>query len=117
MNMFRLLVDLGEELMVAEEGVFFLADFDGGTTVLGDQNLISWLHGDLNSLSISVQRSRSNSQHLGLVQVFDCALGQENATGCLSLGFYALNKHAVEEGRDGADGFEEGGHFDRDGFV
>lgn len=70
---------------------------------LRNQHLVTGLHTRRNPLPFLIQRTRTNSQNLCLVQFFDSALREEETAGCLGLGFYALHEDAVKEGSDGAD--------------
>lgn len=71
---------------------------------LGNQHSVanSNAHGD--ALAITVQATGSNGQNLGLVELLDAGLGQEDAAGGLGLGLDALDEHAVQERSEGTDG-------------
>lgn len=100
---------LGENvLVVAEEGVLVLADLDGAATELGDQDLVAGLDAGGDALALAVKGTGANGQDLGLVELLDGRLGQEDTRGGLGLGLDALDEDAVEQGRDGADGLEGG---------
>lgn len=78
------------------------------TTYLRDQHFVAGLHTRLYPISRLVETSRPNREHLGLVQLLDGALRQEDATRGLGLGFYPLDQNAVQKRRDGPDGPECG---------
>lgn len=86
-------------------------------TYLGNQNLVTGLHADGNPLSLPVVSARANSEDLGLVELLDGALGEEDAAGRLGLGLDALDKDAVEEGREGLDGLGCDGGLERERSV
>ena len=52
---------------------------------------------------------RSNSEDLGLVELLDAGLGQEDAAGSLGLGLDALDEDTVKEGSKSSDGLDGGG--------
>lgn len=92
--------------MVAEQAVLVLADLDGAAAKLGDQDLVAGLHADGNAVSGLVEGAGADGEDLGLVQLLDRCLGQEDARGGLGLRLEALHEHAVEERGEGADGLE-----------
>ena len=96
----------GHLLAVAEQSVLLLANLDGGTAELGDEDPVTGddAHGD--ALAVAVEGARTDGENLGLVEVLDGGLGEEDARGSLGLGLDALDEHAVEEGDEGADGAE-----------
>ena len=75
-------------------------------TYLGNQNLVAGLDAGCYPLALLVECSGPNGQYLGLVQLLDGGLGQEDAACGLGLGLEALDEHAVEERGEGADGLE-----------
>lgn len=115
-------------LMIPEQTILFLANFDRRSTILRrhtsvsntqvpldltatylrNQHAITGLDAARDTLAVLVEAPGSDSQHLGLVELLDRRLGQEDARGRLGLGLDALHQHAVEEGRQGANGFECG---------
>jgi len=107
----RLLVDLSKKLVVPEQAVLLLADLDGAAAELGNQDLVTGLDADGNAVAGLVERARADGEDLGLVQLLDGGLGQEDAACGLGLGLEALDEHAVEERGEGADGLE-GRHCD-----
>lgn len=90
--------------MISEQGVLLLANLDGRTTELRDQDLVAGLDRRSNALAIAVKGAGTDSQNLGLVELLDGRLGQEDATGGLGLGLDALNQDAVEQGSERLDG-------------
>jgi len=108
-----LLVDLGQELVIAEKRILILTNLDGRTTKLRNQNLVTGLNGRSDALAITVKSTGANSEDLCFVELLDGGLGEEDATGSLGLGLDALDEDAVEEGSEGLDGLGgDGGHFD-----
>lgn len=79
------------------------------STYLRNQHPITLLHAWLYPLAIPIQSTRADSKNLGLVELFDGALGQEDTGAGLCLGLDALNKDAVEKGGNGANRLESGG--------
>lgn len=87
------------------------------------------MHTTLNSLALLIQTPRTHSQDSRLVQFLDARLWEEDAACGFGFGFYALNKHAVEQRRERFDGFESsrlldceylnlfGGHYARNVMV
>lgn len=90
--------------MIAEERVLVLADLDGRTTELGNQDLVTGLDGRGDALAITVEGAGADSEDLSLVELLDGRLGEEDATGSLGLGLDALDKDAVEQGSESLDG-------------
>jgi hypothetical protein len=78
------------------------------STYLRNKNLITLLNTHRYPLALAIQPAGTNSQDLGLVQLLDGGLGQEDAAGCLGLGLDALHEHAVEERGERADGLQSG---------
>lgn len=95
--------------MVPEERVLLLANLDRAAPVLRHQHLVSRLYRARHALALAVEAARPDGEHLGLVELLDGGLGEEDAAGGLGLGFDALDEDAVEEGGKGADGFQGGG--------
>jgi hypothetical protein len=93
-------------LVVPEQAVLLLADLDGAAAELRDQNLVTGLDADGNAVAGLVECARADGEDLGLVQLLDGGLGQEDAACGLGLGLEALDEHAVEERGEGADGLE-----------
>ena len=60
-------------------------------------------------LSILAEEAGTDGEDLGLVELLDARLGEEDARGGLGLGLDALDEDAVEEGNEGANGADGGG--------
>ena len=73
---------------------------------LRNQDLVASRHAHAYPLALLVQSAGSYCQNLGLVEVLDRAVGQENASGSLGLGLDPLDQDAVEEGSQRLDGFD-----------
>ena len=86
-------------LVVPEKAQLLFADLDGASAELRDQDLVARLYAGGDALS---------SEDLGLVQLLDSGLGQEDAGCGLGFGLDALDEDAVEERRDAADGLDCG---------
>jgi hypothetical protein len=120
----RLLVDLGQELVVAEQRVFFIADLDGAaselqgvshrplsciistsscSTYLGNQDLIAGLHAWRHTLALLVECAGAHGEHFGFVELLDGRFRQEDAGCGFGFGLDALHENAVKERGDGAD--------------
>ena len=56
-----------------------------------------------------VQQAGADGEDLGLIELLDARLGQEDSAGGLGLGLDALDEDAVEEGHEAADGADGGG--------
>jgi hypothetical protein len=72
-------------------------------TYLGDQDLVTRLDADGYPLALLIISTGSNSQYLGLVELLDGGLGQEDAGCGLGLGLETLDEDAVEERGEGLD--------------
>jgi hypothetical protein len=68
------------------------------TTYLRNQHLIALLNAHRYPLAFAIETTGTDSQDLGLVQLLDGGLGQEDAAGGLGLSLNALDQDAVEEG-------------------
>ena len=90
--------------MIAEERVLVLADLDGRTTELGNQDLVTGLDGRGDALAIAVEGAGTDGEDLCLVQFLDGGFGEEDSAGGLCLGLDALDKDAVEQGSESLDG-------------
>ena len=110
----HLFVDLGEEFMVTEEGELLLSDLNGASTKLRNQDLVTGSNTGSDPLSLPVQGAGADGEHLGLVELLDSAVREEDSGCGLGLRLDALNEDAVEKRGDAADGLD-GGHCDGDG--
>ena len=116
--------------MITEEGVLLPANLERAATVLcqqsapfqryvppnlirimpylRNQDFVARLHTALYPLPVLVEAAGSDGKHLGLVELFDGALGEDDTAGGPRLSFYPLDQHAVKEGSNGFDGLEDG---------
>lgn len=78
-------------------------------TYLRDQHPVPRRDAHGQPVALLVEQARADGQDLGLVELLDARLGQEDAAGGLGLGLDALHEHAVEERHEGADGADRGG--------
>lgn len=93
-------------LVVPEQAVLVLANLDRAAAELRNQDLVARLYADSNTVSALVEGAGADSQNLGLVQLLDRRLGQEDTGGGLGLRLNALDQNTVEEGGERADGLE-----------
>ena len=98
-------------LAVAEEVVLVLADLDGGAAELGDEDAVASAdaHGD--ALAVAGEGAGADGKHLGLIQLLDAGLGQEDAAGGLGLGLDPLHQHPVQQRHQRLDRADGGGLF------
>lgn len=61
------------------------------------------------AVALLVEETGADGQDLGLVQLLDAGLGQEDAAGGLGLGLDALDQDAVQKRGEGTDGSDGGG--------
>lgn len=80
-------------------------------TYLGDEDLVAGGEAGGYPLAVLVEGAGADGQDLGLVQLLDRALREEDARGSLGLGLYPLDQDAVEEGSNGLDGLDRGRLF------
>lgn len=66
-------------------------------TNLGDQDAVASSAAHGHALAVLVQAAGADGENLGLVELLDARLGEEDAAGRLGLGLDALHEHAVEE--------------------
>lgn len=92
-------------------------EFQLASALPRDQNLVTRGDAGLDTLSLLVESTGADGQDLGLVQLLHGALGEEDASGSLSLGLYALDQDAVEEGSNGADRLDGRLHATMDGQL
>ena len=83
-------------LVVPEKAQLLFADLDGASAELRDQDLVARLY------------AGADGEDLGLVELLDGSLGEEDAGCGLGFGLDALDEDAVEERRDAADGLDCG---------
>lgn len=95
-------------LVVPEQCVLLLADLDGATAELRNQDLVAGLDAERNALAILVVKAGADGEDLALVELLDSAVGEEDARRGLGLGLHALHEDAVEERCEGLDVLEEG---------
>lgn len=74
-----------------------------------DQHPVTGLDAHGNPLALPVHTAGADGQDLGLVQLLDARLGQEDAGGGLGLGLDTLDQDAVQEGHEGLDRSDGGG--------
>lgn len=94
--------------MVPEQSVLILADLDGATAELGDQDLVASGNAHGYPLAVLVLEAGADGEDLALVELLDGAVGEEDAGGGLGLGLHALHQDAVEERGEGLDVLEHG---------
>jgi hypothetical protein len=58
-------------LVVPEQAQLVLADLDGASAVLRDQDLVTGLYAGSNALSIFVEGTGANGEDFGFVELFD----------------------------------------------
>jgi hypothetical protein len=111
--------------MVPEDGVFLFGNhyllsakllwsleicyvfpMDKESTNLWDQNFVTSFYTQWHTLALFVQSTRSNSEHLGLIEFLDTAFWKEDAASCPWCCLDALDKHAIEKGHERLDGFD-----------
>ena len=128
---------VGNLLAVAEQLVLLLTSADGGAAklqtqvvscepqtlilqpnchsrrelfpYLGDQDAVTLLDAHGQAVALLVEGTGADGEDLGLVELLDARLGQEDAAGGLGLGLDALDQDAVEERGEGADGANRSG--------
>jgi hypothetical protein len=75
---------------------------------LGNENAVANGNAHGQALALLVQTTGSDGQDLGLVQLLNARLGQEDAAGSLGLSLDALDENAVQQGGQRADGSDGG---------
>ena len=78
-------------------------------TYLGNQHAVANDHAHGQAVALLVESTGSDSQDLGLVELLDARLGQEDAAGSLGIGLDALDEDAIQQRSEGADGADGGG--------
>lgn len=66
-------------------------------TYLRDQNTVADGNAHGGTLAVLVKSAGANSEDLGLVQLLNAGLGQEDAACRLGFGLDTLHEHAVQE--------------------
>ena len=94
--------------MVPEKAQLLLANLDGASAELRDQDLVAGLYARGNALSIFVEGAGANGEDLCFVELLDGRLGEEDAGCGLGFGLDALDEDAVEQRRDALDGLDCG---------
>ena len=95
-------------LVVPEKAQLLLANLDGASAELRDQDLVTGLYAGADALSIFVKGTGADGENFGFVELLDGGLGEEDAGCGLGFGLDALDEDAVEERRDAADGLDCG---------
>ena len=80
-------------------------------TYLGDQDPVAGSDAHGHALAVAVNGAGADGQDLGLVELLDARLGQEDARGRLGLGLDALDQDPVEQRDERLDGADRGGLF------
>lgn len=108
-NRKRLLGDLGQDLGIADEQVFVLADLDRVTSPARQEDLVTGLDRGRDDLAVLIGGTGASGD--------DASLGKRGGSGGrgdeetgrgLCLGLEALYENAVEEGDDRLDGADGG---------
>lgn len=94
--------------MVPEKAQLLLANLDGASAELRDQDLVAGLYAGGNALSILVEGTGADGEDLCFVELLDGRLGEEDAGCGLGFGLDALDEDAVEERRNALDGLDCG---------
>ena len=79
-----------------------------GLPYLGDQDAVALLDAHGQAVALLVKGAGADGKDLGLVELLDAGLGQEDAAGSPGLSLDALDQDAVEERGEGADGADRG---------
>ena len=93
-------------LVVPEQAQLVLANLDGASAELRDQDLVAGLYAGGNALSILVEGTGADGEDLCFVELLDGRLGEEDAGCGLGFGLDALDEDAVEQRRDALDGLD-----------
>lgn len=76
---------------------------------LRNEHPVASSHAHRHALSVLAEGTGADGEDLGLVELLDTRLGQEDAAGRLGLSLDTLHEHTVEEGDETLDGAERGG--------
>ena len=80
-------------------------------TYLGDQDTVTGANAHGDTLALAAKGAGADGEDLGLVELLDAGLGQEDAAGGLGLGLDALHQHPVQERDQRLDRADGGGLF------
>ena len=94
----NLVLELGQDLLVAEEEDLLTVQLHGQATVLGQQHLVAHAHGDWDDVALAGGGAGPDGQHLPFIVLADAALRDDDATGSLHCGHHTADEHAVSEG-------------------
>jgi hypothetical protein len=92
--------------MVPEDRILLLGNLDLRAAELRDEHLVAGLDAHDDALAVAVEAAGPDGEDLGLVELLDGGLGQEDAGGGLGFGAHALDEDAVEERGEGLDGLD-----------
>lgn len=93
-------------LGISEKVVFLLANLDGASTVLRDEDFVTSLDAHEDALAILVKGAGSDGQDVGLVEFLDARFGQEDAPGSASFGLDSLHQDSIEQRHKRFDGLK-----------
>jgi hypothetical protein len=93
-------------LVIPEDGVFLLGDGNLRASKHGNQDLVALPDAHGQAVPGLVEAAGADGQDAGLVEFLDGGFGEEEPAGSFGVGFDALDEDAVEEGGEGADGFD-----------
>lgn len=79
------------------------------SSYLGDQDAVTNGNTHGQSVALLVEGTGADSHNLGLVELLNAGLGQEDAAGGLGLGLDTLDQDTVKEGSESSDGSNRGG--------
>lgn len=107
-----LLVDLGQNLVVTEQQVGFLADLDRRATVGRDEDLVAGLDAGRDGLAVLIGDAGAGSDNAGLAELLNVLLRDEDTRGGLGLSLDALDKDAVQQGNNILDRLDGSRHYE-----
>lgn len=99
----------GNLLAIPEKLILLLPSLNRATSKLRNQHPVTNSNPHRQAVTLLVERTRSHGQDLGLVELLDRRLGQEDASRGLGLGLDALDEHAVQKGDEAANGSDGSG--------
>lgn len=95
--------------MVPKERILLLPNLHWAPSKLRNQHSVPGLDAALDTAAVTVNPARTNGENLGLAELLNSSLGEEDPRGGLSLGADTLHEYAIEKRAEGGDAAESGG--------
>src|SRR6266576_1151652 len=89
--------DNAEDVVLTHDQVRLVVDLDFGAAVFRNENLVSFLHGEIDFLAVVVDFTGAKSDDFALLRFFLCGVGNNDPAFFYFLLFNRLHQHPISE--------------------